>query len=226
MPEKSKKRLYDILYGDQLQKYHLSAGISISKKVADEFSDINSNILDLLNASEVIKENETVLFLRYDTLPFTSAVIMSATASPEIYRNMLNRDIYVYSCKQAAYMGNIVQYTNSTYSRNKLTVDEGSEELIKRVHEFVGDYEVITFACIEEEFNTKYHFGGIEGLDCLSGKNIAVIGLPNVDEKVYKLFGMFMGIDTEKENMKFTEVTYNGYQFYLNTFDDPRLREV
>ena len=52
----------------------------------------------------------------------------------------------------------------------------------------------------------QVYFGGIEGLNCLEGQNISVIGLPNVDEKVYKLYGMLMGIDVEDEHMSYMKV--------------------
>ena len=131
-----------------------------------------------------------------------------------------------YICKTAKYMGRIEQYTNSSYSRYALTAGKDSEQLMKEIHNISDNNEIITFKCIEQEFNTEYHFGGIEGLNCLEGKDISVIGLPNVDEKVYRLYGMLMGIDYKESNLKNIKVQYNGFEFYINTFMDHRLQTI
>ena len=75
-------------------------------------------------------------------------------------------------------------------------------------------------------FNTEYHYGAIEGLNCIEGKNISVIGLPNVDELVYKLYGMAAGVNVEQCNMRSMRVEYNGYDFSINSFDNEKLRMI
>ncbi len=71
---------------------------------------------------------------------------------------------------------------------------------MRGIHNISDNNEIIIFKSIEQEFNTEYHFGGIESLNCLKGKDISVLGLPNVDEKVYRLYGMLMGIDYDESN--------------------------
>ena len=173
----------------------------------------------------LVKDAGKVTFIKRQSLPCDSAVIMSATASADLYKYLMNMEVTEYSCKQARYSGKILQYTNNSYSRNALA-NKDSSELLKFVHSIVGDDEVITFKCSEEEFGTAYHYGNIEGLNCLKGKNISVIGLPNSHENVYKLYGMLMGVDPYKQKMQNTKVAYNGCEFYLNTFSDIRLRKV
>lgn len=90
----------------------------------------------------------------------------------------------------------------------------------------IGNKAVITFKCSEADFNTHYHYGAIEGLNILEGQDIAVIGLPNTDEKVYKLYGMLMGVDPNQETWRYRKIQYNGYEFYLNTFCNYRLRTI
>ena len=223
---KGKARLQSILSTESYQRYGSSAGMVVDQDTVFEFKDINTNIIDLLYARELINSGDTTTYIKKQPLPCDSAVIMSATASADLYKYLMNMEITEYRCKQARYVGKIVQFTNSSYSRHSLRSGKDSPELMKMIHDIVGEDEIITFACIEEEFNTQYHFGGIEGLNCLEGKNIAVIGLPNVDEKVYKLYGMRMGVDPYKESLKNTKITYNGYEFYLNTFSNYRLRKI
>lgn len=75
-------------------------------------------------------------------------------------------------------------------------------------------------------FNTEYHYGAIEGLNCLEGKNISAIGLQNVDELVYKLYGMAAGVNADNCNMRSMRIEYNGYDFQINSFDNEKLRTI
>ena len=221
----SQNRLKSILSGEIYQRYNASARITVDADVITELSNISSNIIELLDARVLVKEAGKVTFIKRQSLPCDSAVIMSATASADLYKYLMNMEVTEYSCKQACYKGKILQYTNSSYSRNALT-NKDSSKLLKFVHSIVGDDEVITFKCSEEEFGTAYHYGNIEGLNCLKGKNISVIGLPNSHENVYKLYGMLMEVDPYKQKMRNTKVVYNGCEFYLNTFSDIKLRKV
>ena len=92
--------------------------------------------------------------------------------------------------------------------------------------ERIGDDTVITFKAFEDMFDTHYHFGAVEGLNCLEGKNISVVGLPNVDEVVYKLYGMAAGVNVENYSMRSMRVNYNGYSFEINSFDNMKLRTI
>ena len=83
-----------------------------------------------------------------------------------------------------------------------------------------------TFSLKWANFHAEYHYGAIEGLNVLEGKDIAVVGLPNTHETVYKLYGMLMGIDPEKDTWRYHKIQYNGYEFYLNTFADYKLRTI
>ena len=84
--------------------------------------------------------------------------------------------LYDYPCKMAAYQGRLELDTSSTYSRYALA----QEGMIDKMKKGLDSDAVITFLCAENAFHTKYHYGAIEGLNCLEGKNIAVIGLPNI----------------------------------------------
>ena len=224
--KKARKRLNDILSGYKYQRYFSSVKSVINIDNLDELDGISTNVCDLLHARVLVKDGDMITYIKAMNLPCSSAVIMSATAEPDLYRELVCGNVYEYNCKCAKNKGRIMQYANSSYSRRALTNDEKSGDLLKMVHDIVGDDKVITFACIENEFDTRYHYGGIEGLNCLEGENISVIGLPNIDEKVYKLYGMLMDIDPYSEKLKNTKIVYNGYEFYLNTFDNCKLRHI
>ena len=86
----------------------------------------------------------------------------------------------------------------------------------------------ITFAEFEHIFGTKYHFGGVEGLDTLKGKNLYIIGTPNVNNVVYQLYGMRIGIPENeiKADMKKLRVQHNGYDFSLYTYENSVMQTI
>ena len=222
-----KERMQNILNGSMYQRYHESTGVYLLEDdLADKFDDIHTNILDLLNARVLVKYDDDITYIKRQMLPTFNVIIMSATVNPKLYGWLFpNTPIRIFQCKQAKYKGNVIQYTDSSYSRKKLTNDE-SAALINNIRQIVNDTPVITFKCVEQVFHTNYHFGAIEGLNILKGKNIAVVGLPNMNETVYKLYGMLMGVDPEKDTWQYRKIQYNGYEFYLNTFINERLRTI
>ena len=227
--DKSNYRLQQILSGAMYQKYRSRAGIFFMEELElpDQLNELQTNILDLLNAKVLIKKDDQVTFIKSKEFPTRNIIIMSATLNSDLYRWLLgNTPIYTYECKQASYKGKLIQYTNSSYSRKKLTLDANHSDLQNDVRQKIADGAVITFKCCEEAFHTTYHFGAVEGLNVLEGKNISVVGLPNMDEAVYKLYGMLLGVDPYAESWKYRKIQHDGYEFYLNTFYNDRLRTI
>lgn len=225
--EKEKTRLYEIKTGGMYQRYSSRAGAFLMEDILpDQFNEIQTNILDLLNAKVLVKGENTITFIKTKRFPTYNVIIMSATVNPDLYKWLMYVPIETYMCKQAKYTGKLIQYTDSSYSRKKLTTDNNCEYLLNQIKSVVGDNAVITFKCCESKFDTQYHYGAIEGLNALEGQDIAVVGLPNTDEKVYKLYGMLMGVDHNRDTWKYKKIQYNGYEFYLNTFSDYRLRTI
>jgi hypothetical protein len=37
---------------------------------------------------------------------------------------------------------------------------------------------------------------------------------------------MLVGVDVVKQNMRYQKITYNGYEFFMNTFDNYILRTI
>lgn len=131
-----------------------------------------------------------------------------------------------YHCKQAAYKGRLKVYSKYTVSRYNLGCDEDVKQYILDNR---NDGEVITIKAFEKKFDSHYHFGAVEGLNCLEGKDINVVGLPNLDDSIYKLYGLLAGLSVEevvKVDMRPMRIQYNGYDFKLHTFNNYRLRRI
>lgn len=189
-----------------------------------EIQDFDSNIIGLLRSEYAYITNTEIHFIEEKKMPDCKVILLSATVDPELYRMLYpNRSIDYYECKKARYQGKIMQYTDSSYSRHALTNNEALLDKVKRMT--VGS-SVITFQEIEEEFHTRYHYGCIEGLNSLAGQPLAVVGLPNMHEVVYCLYGMRLGAELKKTRMYTHRIESNGYSFSLNTYQDDILRRV
>lgn len=181
--------------------YHVMVGLDVfsDENQLEKLRGKRANIYGLLKSNYINIKNGKITFLIEEKLPDCKLIILSATISHEIYRKVYSdRIIEYYECSKAAYKGRIIQFTDSSYSRYGL---KDNYDLKKFLADFCRDSVVITFSCIEEDFKTRYHFGNVEGINQLKGRDLAVIGLPNVDDVVYCLYGMRVGIDVGKAHM-------------------------
>lgn len=206
--------------------YNYMDGLDIfsDENQLEKLNGTDANIYGMLKSNYINVNNGKITFLIEEKLPDCKLIILSATISHEIYRKVYSdRIIEYYECPKAEYRGKIIQYTDSSYSRYGL---KDNCSLKRSLADLCRDCAVITFSCIEKDFNTKYHFGNVEGINSLKGKNLAVIGLPNVDDVVYCLYGMRMGTDVGKANMYPQRITYKNKSFYLNTYKDEVLQMI
>jgi len=186
------------------------------------FESIEGDLSALCSSRCIYNDGTYTNFVVRKNLSCEKAVILSATAQADIYRMYVMADVYNYPCKMAAYQGRLALDTSSTYSRYALK----QNEIVDRVKKELDSDAVITFLCMETTFHTKYHYGAIDGLNCLEGKNISVIGLPNVADMVYILYGMAAGMQAEAYPMQSMRTSYNGYNFRIKTFQSDILRKI
>lgn len=209
--------------GYQRYDYQDNEEIELTEELIKILENIDGNIIDLAESCYIYNDGNNTTFLKRKWIPCEKVIVMSATANAEIYSMLTHYPVYDYPCKMAEYMGKLRLYPKYTFSRHALLEQKGIMEYLK---DRIGDDVVITFKAFEDLFHTNYHYGAVEGLNCMEGKNISVIGLPNVDELVYKLYGMAAGVNVDNYNMRSMRVAYNGYDFSINSFDNEKLRKI
>ncbi len=199
--------------------------LSKDDETVRKVSHLKSNIYDLLNAEYVYITPSMIHYLTDSPLPSGKLIILSATANPELYQMFYpDRQIDFYECQKAQYQGRIIQHTDCSYSGYIL---EKNPDKINNLYYLAEGDTIITFKGIEQEFHTKYHYGNVEGLNLLSGRNLSVIGLPNKPDFVYCLYGMRAGLKLNKaQNMYVQRIEWNGYSFSLNTFKNEILQKI
>lgn len=150
-------------------------------------------------------------------------IIVSATVNEEICEQFLDEELEYHECKQAKYMGKLLQYPDRSMSRSSIANDP---DVVCRLMHYFGMEEdrVITFM---NQNIGKLHFGNTEGSNMLEGKDILVVGTPYHAPFLYKLVAYSMGLEFDEEaEMSMQLVTHNGYRFWFNTFADEDLRLV
>ena len=55
---------------------------------------------------------------------------------------------------------------------------------------------------------------------------MAIVGTPHLHESVYKLFGIALGINVENQELRYQQIKYGIYQFWLMTYDNLFLRRI
>lgn len=219
------KKLKSILATNGYQRYDYRENeeIELTEELISALENVDGNIIDLAESCYIYNDGKITTFLKRKWLPCEKVIVMSATANAEIYRMLTHYSVYDYPCKMAAYKGELKLYPKYTFSRHALLEQKRIMEYLK---DRIGDDVVITFKAFEDLFHTNYHYGAIEGLNCLEGKNISVVGLPNVDELVYKLYGMAAGVNVDNCNMRSMRAAYNDYDFHINSFDNEKLQMI
>lgn len=223
LPDSVKSRLNGICLK---RGYHQmdEFAVELDAKQLRKIRHFGVNLYGLLRAKYIHADRERVTFLIEEPLPDCKLVMLSATVCRELYQKVYpNRAIDFHECPKAEYKGHIFQYTDSSYSRYAF---QNNYDKIRLLKELCRDTTVITFKDIEKEFITHYHFGNVEGINALKGKDLSVVGLPNLDEVVYGLYAMRAGASLAKVHMYPQRITYQNKSFFLNTYKDETLRMV
>ncbi|MSS11310.1 hypothetical protein FYJ38_22080 [Clostridium sp. WB02_MRS01] len=187
---------------------------------------ISENVNDLVQASVYYKEkNGDIQYFCPKMLPKAKYIILSASLSPELYRQYFcGWYVKEYSKKEAYYLGRLIQY--SAHSMSRKDIFKRGDKAMDSIKDICGDIPIITFSKMGKGFNEyELHFGNTEGINALTGKDIAVVGTPHYAETVYKLIAFHLGIDVS-DALHWQIIKYRGYKFGFTTYNNPMLREI
>ena len=188
----------------------------------------DSNLIDLLNSKYYIKDirdQNTLHYILNNPLPPNKKIIiLSATAPIPIYQELFKDRLEVIELSDVEQMGNIIQPTKQSCSRNSLK--RYADSIAKKV----DDTPVITFKSFQHYFKNpieEMYFGNCSGYDNLKGKDIAVVGTPHRNNVVYHLYAAILGGKTAiNVYMVFQKVEYNGFKFKFNCYENELIRNI
>lgn len=170
-------------------------------------------------------KKDTVSFLKPSALKDRKYIIVSATADEDIYRQFFgpNRNVVFHECKQALYLGKLLQYPDKSMSRFSIDNDKGIVRRLMKLFN-LDESHVITFM---KENIGFLHFGNTEGSNVLEGQDILVVGTPYHADFLYKLIAFTLGYDFDEDEEMTPQIIYrNGYRVRLNTYQNENLRKV
>jgi hypothetical protein len=196
-------------------------------------TNVNSDIFGFPTSQffliEDIGDDKIVSYVTRKDLPDNRRVIiLSATASEYIYRQLYGERLVVHRLCNVEQRGEIIQYTNRSCSRTGL--DKYANAISSQIKEINHD-AVITFKNYKRKFDKSdklVHFGNCSGYDHLKGKDIVVVGTPHQDNTQYFLLGKLLGLrwsDTDAK-MEMRKVEHEGMEFKFNTFNHEGLRAI
>ncbi|OJX33377.1 MAG: hypothetical protein BGO86_04575 [Chryseobacterium sp. 36-9] len=203
----------------------------ISEK-CNSFSGIDTNIFEFFTSDYFYYDPEykggaTLFYVEKKHFPKNKRiVIMSATISPEIYQKLYpDINFEVMDISNVKQQGNIIQYTDHSYSRSSL---KGRGH---KLSEELQDKKVITFMKFKDTFENPVndiHFGNCSGYDTLNGQDLAIVGTPHGNVIQYYLIGRLLNIDFEITDSMMNNqiVEYNGFEFTFYCFHNPELRMI
>lgn len=212
----------------------------IVEKIEEEITQSEENIyniFDVLSISAFYKYNtnkEKMNDVEYNDdddvhclicreFPNMDTIILSATLEKEFYEKYFEfRDINYVEIPHDKYKGKLLQDCTYSYSRTCL---ENAPQILEEIRKKYYKYPLITFKkfCKDGEFN----FGAVEGLNLLEGKDIVIVGLPYVNDIVYKffLYRLYGEIITE-EKPKYMRIENEIYSFKITTYSNKNYQKI
>ena len=213
-------------YNKHLRENKIELSEEIRKKLADD-KNIQFDLSNLINADATMTTERGLYFAWKRELPKAKIIILSATASEQVYAKFFkNTHIKYTKIAEVKYKGQIIQYYSESYSRKWITKHKKDFEKIKEKH---SNCNIITFMKYSNENSDELHFGNTEGKDGFSNKDLAIIGTPFYNEIVYKLLATVL--DYEKDIINTDElatrlIKYENYEFYFFTYSDKFLQNL
>lgn len=158
-------------------------------------------------------------------LPYKEVIVMSATASPEVYKAFLpTTKVEVHDMGNIRTKGRVIHHHVGTSRQAMKTKGERLIEKIKK--EAPGVTNVISFkeqqkALTKAGFNFVCNFGNCTGINAYKGQDLIVVGTPHVNQVTYLLLAATIKPNINIiQDFEMSEIKKNGFKFQFNTFKD------
>ena len=171
---------------------------------------------------DVVASDSIKLVMRPKLPGVDKIIILSATASRVVWRKVDDNIKFLELPSSVENVGTVIQYLDFNTSKRKLTEENQKEiecHLYQRGINLFISYKQEKYFSGDNGLDKVATFGSLDGLDCLTGKDIAVIGTPNLTESDYNLqaFALSGNLGTF---MTYRLVRHNEWRFPLYTFGE------
>ena len=189
-------------------------------------SQIGEKLTAWLDSDWWVVDGERIAHIRRLDIPDTEVVVLSATASPEVYR-------WAYPGRQPARGRGIplqseragAAVSGTTFSRHALRTR--GDRIMEMVRKMAAESaSIVSFKESRDLFGDEqaHHFGALEGLNDLEGRDIAIVGTPHYPPVLYRLMALALGRDTSCFSFvrAYATVQHNGFEFTFFSFVDSK----
>lgn len=161
-------------------------------------------------------------------------IILSATINESMYAKYKDEVEFI-DLSNVETKGKVFIEPSVTYSRQSFadmeTRKENILDVMKTPFEELNIEAIISFKKNEKKFEKSnlafYHFGALQGIDILKGKNIAIIGTPYPSFEVVEMMNfLYTGNIIKNKNKIKTRFDYKEFSIELFLFENEELRKV
>jgi len=170
-------------------------------------------------------------------------IMLSATADETVCRRLFGDRLEFIDLSGTRLQGKLAWHAARSYSKTRVTEDPAAFASQVCSDQSVYGFEgIITHKCCAEDGNPGTFlkqsrkavpvlgtFGGLQGLDSLGGRNIAVYGTPYPPERAIRLWAALLGLGTGENDFSFLErvVEWDEYELSLATCStDPDIQRL
>ncbi len=205
----------------------------------------DDNLYAIYSSDYLLKSGDELVYGTKIKLPEVPSIIMSATLNMDVFNREFDNPKMV-DTGMVGDGGKLIQFFDHSFSRQMLGNENNHDEYIQYLNECIDsqgmsvvDVTALTYKTmkkfnevLEKEGYTvedSVYFGKSSGFDHLKGKNLAVIGSPNITDAAYKMYALLLFGDGfnvhEKINTK-TKLENTGLSVRYPTFEDKTLSTV
>lgn len=214
----------------------------LAQFVAEHCPEVQTDVLGIFEARTFVKvrplRKDVVVYAKAPRLPRGKVIILSATASEELYKMAFpNRKIVVRRIDSVKQIGSIDQCCSHSLSKDQVERlgDEGMDKLLSAIAKRVGKRPVITRKDLKADLEAAgmnvqaiMHFGKCSGFDDLNGQDIAVVGTYALNPITYLLMASVLGVHftVADQSMQYNRIEHDGLLFYAMAYQSYELRMI
>ena len=162
-------------------------------------------------------------------------IVLSATANETLYRQLFGDRLEFIDLSGTETRGRCIVRNSRGYSKRSIAGDvKGFAEQVRMDRDRYGFDCVITHQAFVDALNkadipVAGHFGALEGLDRLGGRDIAIYGTPSIPQFSYKLYAHLLDIDIAGDVLEYGWRTIRRGEFEFQMYlcsENPAMHEL
>ena len=235
------ENILDMENGDIIRNEKLFLDLTECLKY-DVLMTMDSPVCEMMRADYIMKSknNDDYIFITLRKLPHDKKIIiLSATPNIEELRQIYGNRVKVHEFDKPLLKGKLLQYRKKSYSKYHFQKNDDAMGVVSNIYHQHNFDILITHKSLAGRFarfhqipkENIFNFGGIEGLNSMSGKDILIAGTPNPPKNYIQLIAKTIYHHdipeiNDPKMMCMQQVHYDGVTFKFFTYRDEVARNI